>query len=88
MGAGSVSLEKGNFRFYRSQDMRNRYLPDYGPYDWKQTMHMTHLEPFLGERGKPEAWFLFDYRRRDPITGNAGMIRIAGNMLNSRNIGK
>ena len=65
--------------FYRSQDRRNRYLPDYGQYDWKQVMHMTHLEPFLDGDGAPQAWFLFDYRHRDPITGNARMSRIEEN---------
>ena len=86
MGAGSVSLEKGK-PVLPQPGYEKPLSPRLRPYDWKQTMHMTHLEPFL-EGGKPEAWFLFDYRRRDPITGNAGMIRIAGNMLNSRNIGK
>ena len=33
---------------------------------------MTHLERIRGEL------FLFDYRARDPLTGNARLIRICG----------
>ena len=64
--------------FYRSQDRRNRYLPDYGQYDWKQVMHMTHLEPFLDGDGAPQAWFLFDYGTRSHYSPNEQNRRKSG----------
>ena len=49
--------------FYKMEEKERRYLPDYGEYDWKQMMKMTHLEAFAfpvwdGERMSAlfEAW--------------------------------
>lgn len=33
-------------RFYQEEKFRDKYLPEYALYDWKQTMRMTHLEEF------------------------------------------
>ncbi len=55
--------------FYRQEEASRRYLPDYEQYDARQLEKMTHLELF-SQFGP----VLFDYRRRDPLTGNAGVL--------------
>ncbi len=68
--AGSLEDCRGRIReFYRREAQTHRYLPEYEDYDEKQLMRMTHLErtgAFGGER-----FWLFDYRKRDPITREA-----------------
>ena len=65
-------------RFYQCEEQEHRYLKHYDGYQWKQLMRMTHLEVFpadpQGTEG--ETVLLFDYSRRDPLTGNAQIIRI------------
>lgn len=51
--------------FYKKEEETGRYLPEYSGYSARQLQRMTHLEIF-GERA-----VLFDYRRRDPVTGSA-----------------
>ena len=59
-------------QFYRREEEERRYLPDYADFDSQQLNRMTHLE-FFPKRGE---WILFDYRRRDPLTQNAGMLTL------------
>lgn len=65
-------------RFYQCEEQEHRYLKHYDGYQWKQLMRMTHLEVFpadpQGTEG--ETVLLFDYSRRDPLTGNAEILRI------------
>jgi hypothetical protein len=62
-------------RFYQEEARQPRYLPNHQAMTWKQTMRMTHLEHFthdpLTTGTSGEYWLLFDYTRRDPLTGDA-----------------
>lgn len=76
--------------FYRMEAEKRNYLPDYEGYDSKQLARMTHLEPFYfpvweplasevsaegGRKPRTEPVFvLFDYGRRNPLTGDARMV--------------
>lgn len=77
--------------FYREEEENRAYLPDYGEYQAKQLQRMTHLEIFewpvdktawelwemsTEEKRKEETALLFDYRRRDPMYGNAAVMRV------------
>ena len=64
--------------FYKKEEAAHHYLPELEDRSWKQLMRMTHLEVFpadpQGTEG--ETVLLFDYSRRDPLTGNAEILRI------------
>lgn len=77
--------------FYREEEENRAYLPDYGEYQAKQLQRMTHLEIFewpvdktawelwemsTEEKRQEETALLFDYRRRDPMYGNAAVMRV------------
>lgn len=78
--------------FYREEEKRRRYLPDYEGFDWKQMSRMTHLEPvsrltfrqiFPGdcsqEAEESEAavhYILFDYRHRNPLNEEARILPV------------
>ena len=77
--------------FYREEEENRAYLPDYGEYQAKQLQRMTHLEIFewpvdktawelwemsTEEKQQEETALLFDYRRRDPMYGNAAVMRV------------
>ena len=77
--------------FYREEEENRAYLPDYGEYQAKQLQRMTHLEIFewpvdktawelwemsTEEKRQEETALLFDYRRRDPMNGNAAVMRV------------
>lgn len=51
--------------FYKSEEEERRYLKSYTGYDRRQMRKMTHLERLSG------SLFLFDYRERDPLSGDA-----------------
>ena len=51
--------------FYKSEEEERRYLKSYTGYDRRQMHKMTHLERLSG------SLFLFDYRERDPLSGDA-----------------
>ena len=61
--------------FYRKETDEPQFLLDYDGYNYRQRMHMTHLEVFqedVLEIGRKDGyWVLFDYRKRNPLTGNA-----------------
>lgn len=52
---------------YQKEEQQRKLLPDYGEYDWKQLSRMTHLESLEGH------FVLFDYQRRNPLTGEAAV---------------
>jgi len=64
--------------FYQKEAETRTLLPSYTTYDWKQLQRMTHVEVFdydvLGNGEKARTVLLFDYQKRDPLTGNAEMI--------------
>lgn len=62
--------------FYEEEAQEPRFLKDYAGYQAKQLEKMTHLEIFdrrVREKGCPKGIcaLLFDYRRRNPLTGDA-----------------
>ena len=66
--AGGQLPDKETVRlFYENEAARHHFLPGYAGYDKNQLRRMTHLEtfPHLGRT------VLFDYERRDPLTGGA-----------------
>ena len=68
--------------FYQKEAETRTLLPSYTTYDWKQLQRMTHVEVFdydvLGNGEKARTVLLFDYQKRDPLTGNAEMIDCSG----------
>lgn len=65
--------------FYSKEEERRSFLPGYEGRSAKQLMHMTHLEPFLlTEDGI--SWLLFDYQRRSPLTRDALVQDVTGQM--------
>lgn len=72
--------------FFRKEEQQHRWLPDYEKYTWKQMMHMTHLEYLeVGMNDdillKEAAWYLFDYQKRNPLTGNAKILVVSDDSL-------
>lgn len=69
--------------FYRREAEAHTYLHGYGEKTWKQLMRMTHIERFTREVSGEDAgrenahWILFDYSKRDALTNNASVHRIA-----------
>ena len=61
--------------FYREEEKSRRFFPHLSSYDHKQLSGLTHFEilEHLGRR------VVFDYSRRDPVTGNACMRLISSN---------
>ena len=66
--------------FYQSEEQREKYLPDYPDYNWKQVMRMTHMEWFSydivqylqdGILHEKKTLVLFDYRKRNPLSYQA-----------------
>ena len=56
--------------FYKKEAQEYRYLKGYEGYDSRQMRKMTHLERLRGKL------LLFDYRKRDPRTGDAAVYEI------------
>ena len=63
--------------FYRGEIEESRVLKGYEGYSCRQRMNMTHAEVFLedlsGEGKAQTVLAVFDYRRRDVLTGNAAV---------------
>ena len=53
--------------FYKKEETERTYLKAYEGYDRRQMRKMTHLERIDGKT------VLFDYKNRDPLTGNAAI---------------
>ena len=75
--------------FYKKEAEEPCLLKDYADYTAKQMMHLTHLEYFRYPVWDMEAWdgtasseyvgaVFFDYQKRNPITGDAGINAIFG----------
>lgn len=64
----------------KEEEQKPRYLTGYEGYTYRQLMKMTHVEVFsfdvLGEGEKKETAVLFDYRKKDPLSGNASVYLI------------
>ena len=81
--ARDLTEYKEDFRsFYQKEAEEPEHLMNYAGYTSKQMMHMTHGEVFchdvlnMGE--KLPCRVVFDYRNRDPLTGNAAVVRLRG----------
>lgn len=72
------------WNFYKKEESEPALLKDYAQYTAKQMMHLTHLEYFRYPVWDMGAWdgevsaeyagaVFFDYRKRNPITGDAGV---------------
>lgn len=76
--------------FYKEEEEQRVYLPDYTTYDSKQLARMTHLEPFffpvwempkrvvtkVSDNMEIPYFVLFDYRERNPLTGEARNLQV------------
>lgn len=71
--------------FYQNSQCRQKYLPEYASYDWKQVERMTHLEYFdfqiweymmCGEIIPGECVLLFDYQQRNPLNYQARILPV------------
>lgn len=80
--AGSQDDCRSRIRdFYRRETQNHEFLPEYTDYDEKQLMRMTHLERTGAHGTDRECFWLFDYRRRDPLTWSAACIDVTAAML-------
>ena len=67
-------------KFYQREEAEKCYLKNYPEFDWKQLRSVTHAEVFpeglaaVGQEGL--CVLLFDYSRRDPLTGAARIVDI------------
>ena len=69
LGAGQTDKEEAA-TFYKKEAQERRYLKGYEGYDSRQMRKMTHLERLGGKL------LLFDYGKRDPLTGDAAVYEI------------
>ncbi len=81
--AKDLTEYKEEFReFYRREAECPKDLRGYEGYQSKQIMHMTHGEVFrydvMKSGGKLPCLVVFDYRNRDPLTGNAAVVFVSG----------
>lgn len=81
--AGDLSAYKEDFRsFYQREAENPKYLANYAGCTSRQMMHMTHGEVFyhdvLHMGGNLPCRVVFDYRNRDPLTGNAAVVSLPG----------
>lgn len=75
--------------FYKHEEEKRRYLPGYDDYDARQLSKMTHLEPFTfrvwetaeevvqKKQTGDVCYVLFDYKKRNPLTKEAGITVIS-----------
>lgn len=56
--------------FFMAEEENPKWLTDYAGFDSRQMAKMAHLEHM--EDG---TFVLFDYKKRDPLSGNAGVVR-------------
>ena len=63
------------YEFYKNETGEHQYLTGdtYEAMNARQLLNQTHLE-ILSE--ETEKWYLFDYQKRDPLTGDARIIQI------------
>lgn len=72
--------KKETYEFYQAEEKEPVFLKEYAGYRARQMMTMTHMEYFgydvLGDGQKGEYRVLFDYRKRDALTGGARCIYV------------
>ena len=63
------------YEFYKKEAGGHQYLTGdtYEAMNARQLLNQTHLE-ILSE--ETEKWYLFDYQKRDPLTGDARIVQI------------
>ena len=63
------------YEFYKKEAGEHQYLTGdtYEAMNARQLLNQTHLEILSGET---EKWYLFDYQKRDPLTGDARIVQI------------
>ena len=63
------------YEFYKKEAGEHQYLigDTYEAMNARQLLNQTHLE-ILSE--ETEKWYLFDYQKRDPLTGDARIVQI------------
>ena len=63
------------YEFYKKEAGEHQYLTSdtYEAMNARQLLNQTHLEILSGET---EKWYLFDYQKRDPLTGDARIVQI------------
>ena len=74
--APDLSARKNEiYEFYKKEAEAHRYLTGetYESMNARQLLNQTHLEILSGEK---EEWYLFDYQKRDPLTGDARIVQI------------
>ena len=75
------------WNFYKKEEEEPVLLKDYAEYTAKQAMHLTHLEYFRYPVWNMDSWdgkvcddyigaVFFDYKKRNPITTDADIIRL------------
>lgn len=84
---------KEDFRsFYQKEAEKPEHLTNYAGYSSKQLMHMTHGEVFFYDvlhTGEPlPCRVVFDYRNRDPLTGNASVVKLPGQAADKPQFGE
>ena len=78
--AGDQSPYKKEVReFFMAEEENPRWLTDYAGFDSRQMAKMAHLEHM--EDG---TFVLFDYKNRDPLSGNARAVRFRYDQKGSR----
>ena len=73
LGENTVTKDEAA-QFYRMEAREHYWLRDYEGYDSRQMRKMTHLERIRGKL------LLFDYRKRDPLTGDAAVCEVVSGM--------
>lgn len=74
--APDLSVRKNEiYEFYKKEAGEHQYLTGdtYEAMNARQLLNQTHLEILSGET---EKWYLFDYQKRDPLTGDARIVQI------------
>ena len=66
----SHPLSRTGREFFMAEEENPKWLTDYAGFDSRQMAKMAHLEHM--EDG---TFVLFDYKKRDPLSGNAGAVR-------------
>lgn len=80
------------WNFYKKEEQEPVLLKDYTEYTAKQMMHLTHLEYFCYPVWDMTEWdgvarekyagaVFFDYAKRNPVTGDAKVVRIKEGIL-------
>lgn len=83
-GADLSSYRESIWEFYQKEENKPEFLQEYSGFHARQTMKMTHMDVFfypvweedidcLQTRRESPAFVLFDYKKRDALTGEAAV---------------